>query len=71
MIKTETCLYNSKDERIGFLSNPVNAGSDSLNYSVGLFLSDNTPFRVQRTIPKVNNYTVVFNKGIEKVDVIL
>jgi len=67
--KNRNLLYNSKDERIGFLSKPVNAGSDSLNYSVSLFLSDNTPFRVQRTIPKVNNYTVVFNKGIEKVDV--
>ncbi|MDQ6482397.1 Ig-like domain-containing domain [Dyadobacter sp. LHD-138] len=67
--KNRNLLYNAKDERIGFLSKPVNAGSDSLNYNLSLFLSDNTPFRVQRTIPKVNNYTVVFNKGVEKVDV--
>lgn len=67
--KNRNLLYNTKDERIGFLSKPVNAGSDSLNYDLSLFLSDNTPFRVQRTLPKVNNYTVVFNKGVEKVDV--
>ena len=67
--KNRNLLYNAKDERIGFLPKPINAGSDSLTYDVSLFLSDNTPFRVQRTIPKVNNYTVVFNKGIEKVDV--
>jgi len=67
--KNRNMLYNTKDERVGFISNPVSAGSDSANYSLSLYLSDNTPFRVQRTIPKVNNYTVVFNKGIEKVDV--
>ena len=67
--KNRNMLYNTKDERVGFIDKPVNAGSDSLNYSLGLFLSDNTAFRVQRTIPKVNNYTVVFNKGIETADV--
>jgi hypothetical protein len=67
--KNRNLLYNAKDERIGFLSKPVNAGSDSLNYTLRLFLSDNTPFRVQRTLPKVNNYTVVFNKGVDKVEV--
>lgn len=67
--KNRNLLYNTKDERIGFLDKAVNAGSDSANYALSLFLSDNTPFRVQRTVPKVNNYTVIFNKGIEKVHV--
>ncbi|WP_229253616.1 hypothetical protein [Dyadobacter sp. NIV53] len=62
-------LFNAKDERIGFLTKPINAGSDSLNYQISMALSDNTPLKVQRTIPKVNNYTVVFNKAIEKINV--
>jgi hypothetical protein len=68
--KNRNMLYNTKDERVGFIGTPIDAGSDSTNYSLGLFLSDNTPFRVQRTLPKVNNYTVVFNKGIEKTEVV-
>lgn len=67
--KNRNMLFTAKDERIGFLSKPVNAGSDSLNYQINMALSDNTPLKVQRTIPKVNNYTVVFNKPIDKVNV--
>jgi hypothetical protein len=67
--KNRNMLYNTKDERIGFLDKPINAGSDSLNYKISMFQSDITPLKVQRTIPKVNNYTIVFNKAIEHVNV--
>ena len=67
--KNRNMLFNGKDERIGFLSKPVNAGADSLNYKISMALSDNTPLKVQRTLPKVNNYTVVFSKAIEQVKV--
>ena len=67
--KNRNMLFNAKDERIGFLTEPVNAGSDSLNYDINMALSDNTVLKVQRTIPKVNNYTVVFNKAIENAKV--
>ncbi len=67
--KNRNMLYNTKDERVGFLDKPVNAGSDSLNYNISMFQSDITPLKIQRTIPKVNNYTVVFNKSIEQVRV--
>ena len=67
--KNRNMLFNAKDERIGFLSKPVNAGADSLNYQIEMALSDNTPLKVQRTLPKVNNYTVVFSKPVEHVNV--
>jgi hypothetical protein len=67
--KNRNMLYNAKDERIGFVNAPINAGSDSASYSMTMFLADNTPLKIQRTIPKVNNYSVVFSKSIEKVDV--
>ena len=67
--KNRNMLFNAKDERIGFLSKLVNAGSDSVSYNINMALSDNTPLKVQRTIPKVNNYTVVFNKAVEKINV--
>ncbi|NIJ56166.1 Ig-like domain-containing domain [Dyadobacter arcticus] len=67
--KNRNMLYNAKDERMGFLNKPINAGSDSASYDLNMFLSDNTPTKVQRTIPRVNNYSVVFSKAIEKVAV--
>jgi hypothetical protein len=67
--KNRNMLYNAKDERIGFLSKPVTAGTDSAAYNLDMFLSDNTVLKIQRTIPRVNNYSVVFSKSIEKVDV--
>ena len=67
--KNRNMLFTAKDERIGFLSSPVNAGADSLNYQISMALSDNTPLKVQRTLPKVNNYTVVFSKPIDNVKV--
>jgi len=67
--KNRNMLFNAKDEQIGFLSKPVAAGVDSVNYNLLLAFSDNTPLKVQRTLPKVNNYTVVFNKAIEKIKV--
>lgn len=67
--KNRNMLYNAKDERVGFLEKPVNAGADSLNYQLTMALSDNTPLKVQRTIPKVNNYTVVFSKPIDQIKV--
>src|SRR5215217_6740363 len=67
--KNRNMLYNAKDERMGFLSKPVSASSDSVSYSINMFLSDNTALKIQRTIPRVNNYAVVFSKSIEKVDV--
>lgn len=67
--KNRNMLYNAKDERIGFLEKAVNAGADSLNYTLMMALSDNTPLKIQRTLPKVNNYGVVFSKPIEDVQV--
>jgi len=67
--KNRNMLFNAKDERIGFISKPVNAGSDSLNYQINMSISDNSPLKIQRTLPKVNNYTVVFSKPIEQVKV--
>ncbi|MCE7073618.1 Ig-like domain-containing protein [Dyadobacter sp. CY327] len=67
--KNRNMLYNAKDERMGFLSKPVTARSDSASYHIDMFLSDNTVLKIQRTIPRVNNYAVVFSKSIEKVDV--
>ena len=67
--KNRNMLYNTKDERIGFHNKTVNSGSDSMNYNLNMFQSDITPLKIQRTIPKVNNYTVVFNKAIEQVQV--
>lgn len=67
--KNRNMLYNAKDERIGFLSKTIVAGTDSASYNLDMFLSDNTILKIQRTIPKVNNYAVVFSKAIEKVDV--
>ncbi|TLU97234.1 Ig-like domain-containing domain [Dyadobacter luticola] len=67
--KNRNMLYNAKDERMGFISKPINAGTDSVAYNIEMFLSDNTPLKIQRTLPKVNNYSVVFSKAIEKVQV--
>jgi len=67
--KNRNMLFNPKDERIGFISKSVNAGTDSLNYQINMALSDNSPLKIQRTLPKVNNYTVVFSKPIEQVKV--
>ncbi len=67
--KNRNMLYNAKDERIGFLDKPVNTGADSVHYQLLMALSDNTPLKVQRTIPKVNNYTVVFSKAIDQLKV--
>lgn len=67
--KNRNMLYNSKDERVGFLSQPINAGADSMSYQLYLFQSDITPLKIQRTIPKVNSYAVVFNKAIDHVNV--
>lgn len=67
--KNRNQLYNTKDERIAFLDSSIRAGNDSVPYQLKLFLSDVTAPRIQRTSPKVNNYTVVFNKAIEKIHV--
>jgi hypothetical protein len=67
--KNRNMLFNAKDERMGFLSKPVKTGSDSASYNLTMFLSDNTLLKIQRTIPRVNNYSVVFSKPIEKVNV--
>jgi hypothetical protein len=67
--KNRNMLYNAKDERIGFLTKNITAGSDSLHYDIPMALSDNTPLKIQRTLPKVNNYSVVFSKPVESVKV--
>jgi hypothetical protein len=67
--KNRNMLYNTKDERVGFVEKPVNAGSDSSAYQINMFQSDITALKIQRTIPKVNNYTIVFNKAIDQVKV--
>jgi hypothetical protein len=67
--KNRNMLYNAKDERVGFWDKTIYAGADSIHYNLGMALSDNTPLKVQRTIPKVNNYGVMFNKNIAQVEV--
>lgn len=67
--KNKNLLYNPKEESIAFLDSVVHVTSDTSNYQLSLFHSDITPLRVQRTIPKVNDYTLVFNKGLEKAEI--
>lgn len=67
--KNRNQLYNTKDERIAFLDSTIQVGTDTTNYDLRLYLSDATLPRVQRTTPKVNNYTVVFNKGMDSLRV--
>lgn len=67
--KNRNLLYNPKDERIAFLDSTISVGSDSVSHQIQLFHSDVTAPRIQRTIPKVNTYSVVFNKNVEKVAV--
>ena len=67
--KNRNQLYNPKDERIAFLDSAIRVGSDSTIYNLSLYLSDVTVPRIQRTSPKVNDYTVVFNKGVDSVGV--
>ncbi len=67
--KNRNQLYNPKDERIAFLDSAIRVDSDSTNYNLKLYLSDITAPRIQRTSPKVNNYTVIFNKGVDSVGV--
>ncbi len=68
--KNKNLLYNPKEESIAFLDSVVHVTSDTSNYQLSLFHSDITPLRVQRTIPKVNDYTLVFNKGLEKAEIV-
>ncbi|WP_031527782.1 Ig-like domain-containing domain [Dyadobacter crusticola] len=67
--KNRNMLYNAKDERMGFWNDNVNVGVDSASYNILMYLSDNTPLKIQRTTPRVNNYAVIFSKAIEKVQV--
>jgi hypothetical protein len=67
--KNRNQLYNPKEERIAFLDSAIQAGTDSVGYNLQLYLSDVTPPRIQRTLPKVNDYTVVFNKGMDSISV--
>ncbi|MPR34182.1 Ig-like domain-containing domain [Salmonirosea aquatica] len=67
--KNRNQLYNTKDERIAFLDSAIQVGTDTTNYNLKLYHSDGTPPRIQRTTPKVNNYTVVFNKGMDSLRV--
>ena len=67
--KNKNLLYNPKDESIAFLDSVIHVNSDSIRYTLSLFHSDITPLRIQRTIPKANDYTLVFNKGLEKAEI--
>jgi len=67
--KNRNQLYNTKDERIAFLDSAIWVGADSVAYNLALYLSDATLPRVQRTTPKVNDYSVVFNKGVDSIRV--
>jgi hypothetical protein len=67
--KNRNMLYNAKDERMGFLGKSITAGIDSVSYHLNMYLSDNTPLKIQRTQPRVNNYGVVFSKAVEQVNV--
>ncbi|GAA4445668.1 Ig-like domain-containing protein [Ravibacter arvi] len=63
--KNKNLLYNPKDESIAFIDTIVQVKSDTNNYQLSLFHSDVTEPKIQRTIPKVNDYTLVFNKGMD------
>ncbi len=67
--KNRNQLYNTKDERIAFLDSAIRVGADSITYNLNLYLSDITVPRVQRTSPKVNDYTLIFNKGVDSISV--
>lgn len=67
--KNRNQLYNPKEERIAFLDSAISVNADSSLYDLRLFASDVTPPRIQRTIPKVNSYAVVFNKSMDSVQV--
>ncbi|HEV7379886.1 MAG TPA: Ig-like domain-containing domain, partial [Dyadobacter sp.] len=67
--KNRNMLFNAKDERLGFWSKTIDAGADSSHYNLEMALQDNTPLKVQRTIPKVNNYGIMFSKNIDRVEV--
>ncbi|WP_373514682.1 Ig-like domain-containing protein [Persicitalea sp.] len=67
--KNRNQLYNTKDERVAFLDSAIRVGSDSVNYDLQLYLSDVTVPRIQRTSPKVNDYTLIFNKSMDSVSV--
>lgn len=67
--KNKNLLYNPKEESIAFLDSIVKVSSDTSHYHLQMFHSDVTPLRIQRTIPKVNDYTLVFNKGIDSLHV--
>lgn len=67
--KNNNLIYNPKDESIAFLDSIVNITSDSVTVEMKVFHSDITPPRVQRTIPKVNDYTLVLSKGFETLEV--
>lgn len=68
--KNHNLLYNPKEEGIAFLDSIITVNADTSNYTLQMFHSDITPLRVQRTIPKVNDYTIAFNKGIDSIDVV-
>lgn len=67
--KNRNMLYNTKEESIGLVTNPVNTGTDTTRFDINMFLSDITPLKVQRTLPKVNNYSLVLNRNIEDLEV--
>ena len=68
--KNRNLLYNAKDERIAYVEQPVTPTvHDTTGYTLHLFASDLTIPRIQRTTPKVNNYTVLFNKNMDTIRV--
>jgi hypothetical protein len=68
--KNRNLLYNSKEERIAFFNESTNVTSfDTTQHALKLFISDLTVPRVQRTSPKVNTYSVVFNKNMDSIHV--
>jgi hypothetical protein len=67
--KNRNMLYNTKEESIGFVTNSVNTGKDTTQFDINMFVSDITPLKVQRTLPKVNSYAVVLNRNIEDLEV--
>ncbi|HEV7348766.1 Ig-like domain-containing domain [Telluribacter sp.] len=67
--KNRNQLYNPREERIAFLDSAITANADSSIYNLQLFSSDVSAPRIQRTIPKVNSYAVVFSKSMDSVRV--
>lgn len=68
--KNSNLLFNPKDEAIGFDTTLLRtAAGNAPTRTLYVSPSNTTDLKIQRTIPKVTSYSVVFNKGIDSIRV--